>query len=263
MNNQLRNGNFTSSENVALVSVDTSGKRPGKPFWTYIEETNMERRLGRSLTDELTARAVLWGKLLERRAFELLGTDYKLCSQETIPHPDIDCWAGSPDADRFNNEDPSQNAVIDFKCPITLKSFCQLVQPFYDGLRGMDYFNAIRSGYTDNNGNKHEKHKDGEKFYWQLVSNACITNRNFIELIVYLPYQSELSAIRELCEGNKDYYSIYFANEDELPFLIDGGYYKNINVMRAEIPQADKDLLTERVLLGREYLIPVETLVNA
>lgn len=253
----IRNGNFTSSK-IGLLMQE--GKKAGSlsaPALTYIDELNMERRLGRSLTDELKARPLLWGKLLERRAFELLGTDYKLCSQETLPHPEIDCWAGSPDADRFNSEDHLQNAVIDFKCPITLKSFCQLVQPFYDGKTGMDYFNAIRSGYTDNDGNWHDKHKDGEKYYWQLVSNACITKRNFIELIVYMPYRSELEAIRELCQGQPDYYKIFFADEDELPFLIDDGYYKNINVMRAEVPLDDKQFLTSRVLLGREHLIEI------
>jgi hypothetical protein len=262
MNNIIRNGNFTSSEIFKLMSKDTSGKKPGEPYHTYIEECNMERNLGRSLTDEVDAFATSWGTLVERRAFDLLPTQYRLCSQETYLNPEIDCHAGSPDVDKFY-EESHLDAIGDIKCPSTLKSFCQLVQPLYDGRNGKDYFDAIRFGWTDQSGRKHKKHKDGEKFYWQLVSNAYIRDRKYAELIIYAPYQSELAEIRLMAEGNSKYYRIWSSSDDQLPFLVDGGYYKNINIAHMQVPEVDKEALRDRILLAQDELIQVPQLVIA
>src|SRR6185437_4228886 len=155
INNTPRIGNFTSSEIGALMSKDRSGKGFGAPALTYIKETNMERRLGRSLTDEINARPLIWGKLLEGHVFSLLGLEYTLSSTETISHPSISFWSGSPDG---GNYQPART-VVDIKCPITLKSFCQLVDAYREG--GIE---KVR-----------DDHKDGEKYYWQLVSNAILT----------------------------------------------------------------------------------------
>src|SRR3990172_2945044 len=100
-NSEKRIGNFTSSEISALMSKSKDGGF-GKPALTYIEECNMERRLGRSLTDEVSARPLTWGKLVEVKAFELLGLDYKISSQETDLHPEISYWAGSSDGNKFD-----------------------------------------------------------------------------------------------------------------------------------------------------------------
>lgn len=238
--NKPRIGNFTSSEIVALTKVGKDKVSFGAPALTYIEECNMERRLGRSLTDESNAKPLTWGKLLESRAFELLGLEYSLSSTETDVHPNIPYWAGSKDGMKFDEG----KTVIDIKCPITLKSFCQLVQPLYDGLTGNLAMEAIR-----------ENHKDGDMYYWQLVSNSILNNTKFAELIVYVPYLSELPEIKLLADGNPNAYWIAMAGEDELPYLIDGGYYKNLNTIRFEVPQADKDFLTALVLKAGALLI--------
>lgn len=209
----------------------------GDAAMTYIQEKKFERNLGRSLTEEINAKPVLWGKHLEGLVFELLSTAYRLTSKDTITHPDIAFWAGSPDGE-------TSDAVMDIKCPITLKSFCQLVQPLYDGLAGMDAINKIR-----------DTHKDGDKYYWQLVSNAILTKKKFAELIVYCPYKSELETIRATAEGDKRLYWIWAATDDELPYLIEGGYYKNINIIRFEVPEEDKELLTSRVIESGKLLI--------
>lgn len=236
--NNSRIGNFTSSEIAALIKRGR-GKEEyfGAPALTYIEECNMERRLGRSLSDEVDSRATKWGKLVEPRVFELLGLEYQLTSTETILHPRIPYWGGSPDT-------ITQLSVGDIKCPLTLKSFCQLVQPIYDGLQGVDAINAVR-----------ENHKDGDKYYWQLVSNAILTKKKYAELIVYMPYKSELEEIKQMIDGDPRGYFIAMAGEDELPYLIDGGYYNNLNIIRFEIPQEDIDLLTERVTEAGKKLI--------
>lgn len=256
-----RVGNFTSSKIVALHSMGSremteeelaahkkqfpkSRKKnieswPGKAALTYIEEKKMERRLGRSLTTEINARATSWGSLVEDRVFDLLGLEYQLTSKETILHPVFPFWAGSPDADK-------KNTAPDFKCPLTLKSFCQLVDPLYRGLTGMDAINAVR-----------EEHEEGETYYWQIVSNACIKNYDYGELIVYMPYLAELLEIKEMAHRDQSgkYKWIEYAEFDELPYLLPNGYYKNLNVIRFEIPKSDKELLTMRVRQGGKLLL--------
>jgi len=236
MNNFQRIGNFTSSTIVALIKEGHKPGTLGVPALTYISECNMERRLGRLLETEVDTRPTSWGHLCEAIAFELLPTTYRLCSKETLGHSKINFWKGSPDAIKHDEEGKT---VGDIKAPFTLKSFCQLVDAWLEG--GID---AIRL-----------KHKDGEKFYWQLVSNAIITDSDFAELIVYCPYLSELQNIRQLVEGNPTYYWVWGSSDEQLPYLPDGGYYHNLNVMRFEVPKKDKILLRKRVLLAGEKLV--------
>lgn len=239
--NKLRVGNITSSEIFALTTNGKAKDSFGKPFYTYVEECNMERKLQRSLTSESNARPLVWGKLCEEQVFNNLPLEYTLCSQDTVEHHSIKCWAGSRDAFKTDT-------VCDIKCPITLKSFCQLVDPLYNGLDGMEAIAEIR-----------ENHKDGDKYYWQLVSNAILTKAKYAELIVYVPYEKELRVIRDLAREKNDdkLYWIIKGDDIELPYLIEGGHYKNLNIIRFEIPQRDKDFLTERVLAAEKLLINV------
>jgi hypothetical protein len=260
---KIRNGNFTSSEIVALMSMGyrkmtdeelaihkkefpKSQKKniecwPGDAAITYIQECNWERKLGRSITIESDAKPLTWGKLVERRAFDLLGIEYRLCSDETIAHNDIDCWYGSPDVETIDS-------IGDIKSPITLKSFLQLVDPLYNGLSGLSVINKIR-----------DNHKDGDKYYYQLVSNAILKNKNYAELIIYLPYKSELDIIRELAFNldsprQHKYKWIGFADDDELPWIPDGGFYKNLNIIRFEVPESDKIELHKCVMSAAKEL---------
>lgn len=246
--NELRIGNFTSSEIAALMSNGKAKDSFGKPAYTYIAECNLERRLGRSIDNESNARPLSWGHLVENRVFDLLGIEYQLVSKETIGHPTIEYWSGSPDAKKFDEG----KTVGDIKSPLTLKSFCQLVEPIYNErlncLPGIVQMNHIR-----------ENHKDGEKYYWQLVSNSILTDSKYAELIVYAPYKNELEEIRELArsiDSDKQYlyWWINNATDEELPWLHEGGYYRNINTIRFEVPQEDKDALTERVITAGEML---------
>lgn len=235
--NTLRIGRFTSSAISALMSVSKDKSSFGKPALTYIAEKNMERRLGRSLSIESNARPLTWGKMVERRAFDILGTEYKLCSADTIPHKEHGTiWSGSPDLVKFDEG----RTVVDIKCPITLKSFCQFAD--------CTTIDQVREG-----------HPDGDDYYWQLVSNAILTNSKYAELIVYCPYQSELKEIREMAsnyEGDQNKVAwINWSGDDDLPYLPDGGYYKNLNVIRFEVPKNDKDLLTEKVLAAGKLLV--------
>jgi len=232
MRNEIRIGNFTSSEIGAIMSNGKANGALGAPALTYINECNMERRLGRHLDNEASARPTSWGNLCERQVSSMLPLEYSAVSKETLLHPSFDYWAGSPDTIIYQAD---TRAVGDIKCPFTLKSFCTLVDAWHKG-----GIKAIR-----------ESHKDGEKYFWQLVSNACITGCAHAELIVYAPYKSELAAIRaltETAEYKNDVYSwMTYADDNALPWLPDGGFYKNLNKFRFEISKEDKEALTKRV----------------
>jgi len=193
----------------------------------------MERRLGCALEAESNAKPLVWGKICEGYVNGLLGLEYILTSQETDVHPNYPYWVGSKDVIKHD----VGKTVGDIKAPSSRKSFCQLVDPLYSGLQGMDAMNVIR-----------KTHKDGEKYYQQIVSNACINSCKYGELIVFMPYQSELKAIKELAADEDNGYYITNGADCELPYLIEGGYYKNLNIIRFEIPQADRDILEAAVV---------------
>jgi len=254
--NPLRIGNFTSSEIYRLMTNAKDGSL-GKPALSYIEEKNMERRLGRSLNNDTNSKPTSWGKLVERRVFELLSTDYRLCSTDTIQHSEIDFWTGSPDCEKFDEG----KTCPEIKCPMTLLSFCQLIDPSPKGgfcgiEHGLKVMETIR-----------EDHKDGDKYWWQIISNSILLNAKFGELIVYVPYKSELDELRDMAanwDGDQNKISwLGWANDSDLPYLLDGGLYKNLNVIRFTIPEEDKKLLTSRILEAGKLLIPKLQLATA
>lgn len=93
--------------------------------------------------------------------------------------------------------------------------------------------------------------RDFPMYYWQLVSNSILTGKKFAELTVYVPFQDELEDIRNLArrqdEDQELYTFINFALDDDLPYLVKEGEYKNLNQIKFEVPEADKMQLTEIV----------------
>lgn len=275
MLSKTRDGNFTSSEIINLLSTTSrpmtedelklhlaenpkSKKKnidawPGKAAVTYLNQCNMERRLGRSLDSELDAKPTNWGKFLEPLLFQLLDGDYTYNSSDTLVHPECDFWLGTPDGFKITEN----KTVVDAKCPFTLESFCNLVSPLYEDYQGMDAMRALIDGYTGKNGLFHPPHKDAEKYYWQIVSNACIDDCTHGELIVYCPYESELSVIQSVAvnSGNPSAYFIANGSTKTLPYIKDDGFFRNINIISFEIPESDKKLLTETVKNASKYLI--------
>lgn len=245
MNTKIeRIGNFTSSEIAALMSEPTASKKKegeifGAPAKTLIQECNYERMLGRSICEDTNSRPTSWGHLVELKAFEVLGFDYKLASQETIVHPTIKCWAGSPDGIKIGE---NGNTVFDIKSPYTLKSYCQM----YD----CKTIEELR-----------ENHKDGEKYFYQLVSNAILTDCNKAELISFCPFKSELQSIRELAgklpeEQQRHLYWIATSTDEDLPYIPDGNpNYDHIHKISFEVTQEMKDHLTNRVIIASSMLI--------
>jgi hypothetical protein len=228
---------------------------PGPAAVTYINEKNIERRLGMSIDTDTEARPLSWGKLGEQLVEVMLKEYYDFSPNESLLHPYIPNWSGSRDA-----ISKAGDTVVEVKCPATRKSFAQLVQPTRDGLEGIDAMNAIRFGYKAKNGLEQPKHPSGEQYYQQIVSNACISGCKYGELIIFMPYESELQAVQSAAEtlitqGESQYYWIASAKPENLPHIKDDGYYSHLCIINFEIPQEDKDRLEEVVKLASTYLI--------
>lgn len=226
--NTNRIAKFTSSAISALMSNGKAKGTYGKPFYTYVEEKYFETKLKRRLDNETNARPTSWGKLVERYAFDQLGTEYNLVSLETIVHPTIDRWAGSPDLEKYDTD----KTVCDIKCPMTLKSYCTFAE-----------CKTIEEAI--------EKHRDVEDYYWQLVSNAILTDAKYAELIFFVPNYYDLVTIRDMAsnfDGDQNKVAwINWSNDDDLPYLTEDSEYKNIHVLRFEVTDEAKAELTMRV----------------
>jgi hypothetical protein len=237
MNKALRFGNFTSSEIGALMKSGKEKGSFGTPALTYINERNMERRLGRALKDDTDAKACDWGHVCEEYVLSMLGLEYSVISKQTIVHPDHDFWCGTPDSICYGQK----NTVVDVKSPFTLKSFCTFVDAWERG--GIE---AIRN-----------EHKDGDKFYYQIVSNACLTGCNEGELVIFCPYERELDEIRNIALMGEHGWMQF----SDLPFLVEGNHYKNLNKFRFPIPEADKIALHNRVVEAGKMLVDVPKMI--
>lgn len=228
-----RIGKFTSSQVYRLMPKLRSGE-PAASVKTYIEEVAIEARLGRILNSAASGRPCQWGHALEPRVAQMVEFEYEYCSDKTIVHPEYSCWAGTPDL-------IGKDKVADIKCPYTMKSFVQLTDIVLAG-------------------DKEALKKDFPEYFWQLVSNAILTNKQEAELIVYCPLKSELESIRdELSERDDtddqtELQWIFFAKDEALPYVIDGGYYKNLNRFPFSVDDADCAQLVNAILMGSSAL---------
>lgn len=224
-----RHGNFSSSEIHKLM---TNGKSElfGKPALTYIEEKRFEMRLGRAIKNEHADRDALWGTLVETYVNDShVGLDFKLASTERLAHSEIPHWTGAPDL-------ISDDCVGDIKCP-QLKNFCVLSEICLAG----DVF-ELKTSFP-------------AYYFWQLVSNAILTDVDYAELIVFCPYQRELEAIRQMAfEADGKFKWIFYASDDELAYLPENSFYKNVARLRWKVAETDKQALTDRVKFAVEKL---------
>lgn len=227
----MRVGNFTSSRIYFLMTNGKNKGELGKPALTYIEDKNYELKLGRNLQKERSARPTSWGKLVEPRVHFILDTSYILQSDVRYTHSELSRWTGAPDM-------LTETKVCDIKAPFSLKVYCRKA----DIMMANDV-EALKKEFPDN--------------YWQLVSNGILTDRKVAELIIYCPYVRELIDIKESLndyDGNpNDVAWINWAEDGELPYLIEGKYYKNLYKMEFEIPEEDKQALYDRVKLAISY----------
>jgi len=248
----IRIGNITSSEIVSLVSNGRTKDSFGAPFYTYVDECIMERFFKHKLELESDVKAFSWGKLCEIIVHDKLPLSYIMQSEITYPHPEIQEWCGTPDGQVIIND--CCDTITDIKCPLTRKAFYNLIKFIYDfdgltvtkkeSFNGDEVIQQIR-----------KQSKEGEKYYWQLVSNSIILNSKYAELIIFMPYLEELAEIKAYNTTlDNPYWKVEYAKEGELPYVYKESGIDSVNIIRFEVPQADKDFLTERVLAAIELI---------
>jgi len=237
LKNKERIGNFTSSQMYRLCTSLKNGE-PSSAFYTYVKEKMYEEKMGRSLETGVSSQSAVWGSFLEGRIHSLLGMEYEIISKETTRHPTIERFSGSPD---FLVRGVK---VSELKC--------------YQPKNFASYVSALLTTDTEFIKDEHPAE------YWQIVSNSVIQDVKLGEAICYMPYESEMQQIRELCD-DPDYLDhvglqpwqvrfIYENDNSKLAVLPDDSYFKNMNVFTFEVPQEDKDFLTNRVLQAIELL---------
>lgn len=241
MNNEYRRGRFTSSMVFNLIKGGR-GKNDvfSAPGLNYIQEKNIERRMGTCLDGGAHTQALAWGNFMELTLYSILGTQYQISSKDTKLHPKYPkIWAGSTDV---YTEDPRTKKMLsigEIKC-YQRKNFAL-------------YTDCILKKDTE------LLKEEFPKEYWQIVSNAIINEVEIGEAITYMPYASEAEVIKQMAEDyeGEDFWKYKFIRDlpiEDLPFLPDGGYYKNINKFAFIIPQEDIEFLTSRILLASELL---------
>lgn len=229
-----RVGNFSSSEIYRLASFGRGEKtleNIGQPFNSYVKEKVFERKIGRSLSLKNNSKPTSWGTLVEEQCFNVLGLKYTLVSKTRYFHPDFNnCWSGMPDL-------ITPDLVGDIKCPYSLTGLMELL----DCMDGLDSLKRIKPSY-----------------YWQLVSNGILCDRDTAVLVCYVPYRKDLENIKELATQKIDEANTYawvnWAEEDEMPHLPDECSINDVNLFEFKIPQEDKEFLTERVKMAENKL---------
>jgi hypothetical protein len=239
MNNSLRAAHFTSSMVYKLIKLDTKGnfQAPGK---TYVEEKQIEKRIGSCLDGGAHTQTLAWGNFMELMVYSVLGVQYQISSKETTLHPIFgDFWSGSKDLFTVNTKTGVVESIAEIKC-YQKKNFALYTDCILK--KDIEIFKA-----------------DFPKEYWQIVSNAILENVEIGEAITYMPYVSEAEEIKKMADdydGEDQWKYKFIVNlpVEDLPFIPDGGYYKNINKFAFIIPEEDKELLTSRVLQAAQIL---------
>lgn len=236
---------FTSSEISRLVSKGKSDifSVDGN---TYIEEKLHEYQAGRRIQNEHDSKPTTWGSWCENYVFteylQLKG--YSIDSKNVLNYkgehnPLLEkYYAGSPDI-------CADDVVGDIKCPFTIKTYltalnCETITELRDKL------------------------KDGDKYYWQLISNAILTGKNKCLLYFWIPKgykakgeeESEVERIHELMRHDDTNNAIKWSMWCETSILpsINNPNTPNIKLFEFNATEKDKEFLATRILLASEIL---------
>jgi hypothetical protein len=222
-----RIGLFTSSQIHNLMTVGVDRVSFGKPARAYIRNKIRETALGIELDLEKSTHELSWGRAVEGYCYDThIELDYNIKSDKTIVHPSK-MFCGTPDLE-------SASCVADIKCPYTRNSFCDLVE-------------IIESGSVE------VFKKQNDEYYFQLVSNSILTNKDEAELIVFMPYAKEIPQIVEYIEVIDDFALqmdiqwVIHTDIKRIPHIPDNSKYRNLYRFRFKVPNEDKDLLMENI----------------
>lgn len=234
--NAIRTGRFTSSEIWQLVSNGRKQGEPGATFFSYCKRVASERLLGFKGKSSSEAFPTEWGHVAEAYVAKILESEGWIIGFSDCPitHQSLEFapyWSGTPDAVKSDR-------IGEIKCPVSSEKYFDLL------------------GITT------EEMKDGEskealKYYWQMVSNACITGKDIAELIVFCPTEQDLEVIKTMNENEGMSFRVSWAKDDAFPCTKDERF--RVYRMEFTVPEEDKIFLQERVRLAIEN---VENLIT-
>lgn len=229
-----RIGIFTASQMWKLFTVATDRKSWGKPALTYIKQKKREKRLGIEMDIENTSHATSWGRAMEGYLYDThIEAEYVIRSNITTIH-ESGLFGGTEDFLGLNE-------IAEVKCPATRNAFCDLVD-------------IIEEASVSNFKNTHNE------YYWQCVTNSVVKNVDYAELIVFMPFESEMPAIIEYIDLiddfqlQKDIQWVLHEDIKRIPHIPDGCKYKNVNRFKFLVPAEDKAMVIEKTKLA-SYLL--------
>ena len=238
-----RSNNFTSSQIHKLVK---KGNYQGflKSGETYIKEKSLEYFLGKSIDKDFYSQDATWGIVMEYFVYKKiseLDPNYNHIDDNDSNarrfHKDLD-WSGVPD---FEIPD----AIISESKSYQLKKFSE-----YSLCLKQKNIELLK--------------KEFPQEYWQIVSNSVINNTEWGEAISYAPTIDELKEIAYEIHNtdilkNIEPWKYRFIEEkvelklfDELACIPNDSKIPSLTRFDFKVPQADKDLLTERVTLAQQ-----------
>lgn len=235
-----RTNNFTSSQVHKLVK---KGGYQGflKSGETYIKEKSLEYFLGKSIDKDFYSQDASWGVLMEYFVYEKLkdiDPNY-IHTHNRRKHETLD-WSGVPD---FEIPD----ALVSETKSYQLKKFSE-----YSLCLMQKNIELLKSDFPAE--------------YWQIVSNSVINHTEWGEAISYAPTIDDLKEIAyrieetNFLEQNKLIpWKYRFIVEkvdlelfDELACIPNDSKIPSLTRFDFKVPQADKDLLIERVTLAQK-----------
>lgn len=221
---------FSSSSAWKLMTKNRAGTDFGAPAITYIKQKNWEAKLGRAINKETNSKPTTWGTIIEELVFDMMPLEYVRVSDVNHVHPKYNFWCGMPDL--INGQ-----IVGDIKCPFSLIVFCDKL----DCLQDIEVYK-----------------KEFPEDYWQHVSNTVLLretgiNITHFEAVIYVPYEKQLPEIRQLLKNNEVNWINYMDNS-ELPYLIEGNKYQDLNIFKFDVIESDVELLTNNFIKAGKLL---------
>jgi hypothetical protein len=231
---KVRIGIPTSSQMWKLFTVGTDKISFGKPALTYLKEKKREKLLGIEMSIGASNHATSWGSAIEGYLYDThIEAEYSLESNKTTVH-ESGLFAGTKDLLK-------PNCVGEIKCPHTRTAFCDLVEII--DMADIDNFR-----------------KECPEYYFQCVTNSVLEKTDYAELIVFMPYESEIPAIVEYIDLiddfqlQKDIQWVLHEDIKRIPHIPDGCEYKNVNRFKFLVPKEDKAAVIEKTKLA-SYLL--------
>lgn len=219
-----RRGQFTSSQMYRLAARGRTAGSIGASFGTYVTEKKREIETGRYIQNESSSKPTDWGNMCEPIVHDMLGLEYSMVSKTRFTHKTLP-WSGMPD------EIVGGKKVSDIKCPWTLTSFMDA----YETCNDWELFKKAK-----------------KEWYWQLISNACLTGIDYCELILFMPKFKRLPDIKK--ESAHNGYFFHNLADEALPWTSDKSDIPEITYIRFTASEEDKEFLTDRITLAAEEL---------